>query len=62
MMVDNTFDAMFSGVIGQEYQMLKLQHSNNTQHSGSHGRTHNNRLRASIQAGRRTNHNQYFVA
>lgn len=23
-MVDNTFDAMFSGVIGQEYQMLKL--------------------------------------
>jgi ubiquinone/menaquinone biosynthesis C-methylase UbiE len=24
MMVDNTFDAMFSGVIGQEYQMLKL--------------------------------------
>lgn len=24
MMVDNAFDAMFSGVIGQEYQMLKL--------------------------------------
>lgn len=24
MMADNTFDAMFSGVIGQEYQMLKL--------------------------------------
>lgn len=24
MMVDNTFEAMFSGVIGQEYQMLKL--------------------------------------
>ncbi len=24
MMVDNNFDAMFSGIIGQEYQMLKL--------------------------------------
>jgi len=24
MMADNTFDAMFSGVIGQDYQMLKL--------------------------------------